>query len=411
MGFLHCMTVCGLALALGCSADPGPGGTGRRDAGPGGASDSGGTGALCAGAGDCPGRMCSAAGRCIDVGTCLVAADCAAGLVCGAGSHACVTMGGCLADGDCMDGMMCDTSMGTCVVGPGCGRTVFMTTRVAPNVMILLDRSGSMDGIIGGRTRWDIAKEAVDTVTSRFDADIRFGLATYSSCLSGGCSAGSIVVPIADTNAGAIQAFLAPLLGRGSSRGTPPNYLCDSGDPETSTGRSLQALVGEASLQDATRANAVLLITDGAESGSCTPPAGPSGAGALLGQPVPVRTFAVGFSADTDTAQLMAIAAAGGTAMSYQADDAAALLAALDAIAGSLASCDYVLDGSPPDITRLYVYFNDDPAGVPPDPADGWTYDDATHTLSFHGSACMQIQSGAVTNLDVVFGCPGPILM
>jgi hypothetical protein len=57
----------------------------------------------------------------------------------------------------------------------------------------------------------------------------------------------------------------------------------------------------------------------------------------------------------------------------------------------------------------LYVYFNDDPMGVDEDPAEGWTYDPATMTLRFNGGACAAIQAGTVTDIDVVYGCEGPV--
>jgi len=387
-------------------------GPGRADSGVGPGGDAGGT-RMCERDRDCDaGERCGTTGRCIPEGGCLVDADCASGQRCGAVSRVCLDDGACMRIGDCPEGMECDEATLTCKIGGGCGMSQFGTTRLTPNMMILLDRSGSMDGDIGGRTRWDVAKDAVRTVTERFDDSIRFGLATYSSCLPGGCSAGSIVVPIGDTNATAVNGFLAPLAGRGSRSGTPPDYLCDSGDPETSTGKSLQVLVGEPTLQDTERDNTVLLVTDGAESGSCVEGGidGPAGAANLLGQTVPVKTYVVGFSRDVDAAALDRVAMAGGTGMFHPADDAASLVSALEAIASDVATCVYRLDMAPPDTTMLYVYFNDDPAGVPQDAADGWTYDEATMTLECHGASCAQIQMGAVTDIDVVYGCEGPVL-
>jgi len=362
----------------------------------------------------CPtGAYCSDVGVCIPTGTCRVDGDCSDGQSCGMSSRVCLATGSCRMEGDCPAGQTCDIEAQTCEIGGGCGMSEFGTTRLRPNVLIVLDRSGSMDNEIGGRTRWDIAKDAIRTVTERFDAELRFGLATYSSCLSGGCSAGSVVVPIAESNASAVNGFLAPLRGEGSSDGSAPDYLCDSGDPETSTGRTLHALVGEATLQDPTRSNAVLLVTDGEESGSCTSggtETGLTGARALLAQDPSVRTYVVGFSSDVDAAELNGIAAEGGTMRFYPAEDEAALGAALETIATDVASCDYALDEAPEDLSMLFVYFNDDPGGIPNDATDGWTYDEATMTLTFHGTSCDSILGGTVSDIDVVFGCEGPIL-
>lgn len=319
----------------------------------------------------------------------------------------------CMGPQDCPAGMICDDG----VCGMDCGAQEFEITKLAPNLMILLDRSGSMEGEISGVTRWDIAKQAIGELIAGFDAELRFGLSTYSSCTGDGCSAGSIVVPIADANGANVVAFLADKLGQGSGNGQGMAnggiaYLCDSGDPETSTGKSLKALVGEGSLQDATRGNAVLLVTDGAESGECTNGGqdnGVAGATALMSQPVPVQTYVVGFTQDVDADVLNQVAQAGGTMMYYQADNLEQLKQAFEAIAGSVASCDYVLGQPPEDLDEVYVFFNDDPQGIPQDPNGGWVYDPATMTLKFVGAACEQIKSGQVTDIDVVFGCEVPI--
>jgi len=404
---LLCLTACDASVSP-RGRDAGGGG-GGMDAGGGGGFDGGGSGAMCdPAAPECPpGEYCSAARVCIPTGQCRLDDDCA-GLVCGAGSRTCLSPGECAATGDCPDGQVCATDTRTCEIGGMCGGTDFEITRLAPNVMILLDRSGSMDGDAGGRPRWDVAKDAIRTVTERFAGEIRFGLATYSSCTGGGCSAGSVVIPIGD-DVSRINDFLAPLRADGSSDGSPPDYLCDSGDPETSTGPSLQALTTEPTLQDADRANAVLLVTDGQES-NCGGPDGAGGAAALLGRPIPVRTYAVGLSRDTSESELMAIAVAGGTERFYLAEDETALTAAFDMIADEVATCDYRIEMPPPDPMDLFVYFDDDPAGVPNDATNGWTFDEASGTLTFNGSACDAIRAGTVTDIDVVFGCPGPVL-
>jgi hypothetical protein len=53
-----------------------------------------------------------------------------------------------------------------------------------------------------------------------------------------------------------------------------------------------------------------------------------------------------------------------------------------------------------------YVFFNKNNQ-VPKDAThqDGWDYDAASNTVTFHGPACQALQEGAVTSLDIVFGC------
>lgn len=340
--------------------------------------------------------------------------DCPPGQHCGTMSKQCLDPTGCVVDQDCDQGFTCVD--GTCTIGGDCGGFVFQFEEVPPNLLILLDRSGSMDGDVPGTgmNRWEVARQAIFEVTSQFNESIDFGLATYSSCLPGGCSAGEIVVPILPLSAPLIQDFLDGTVGEGSSNGqglTPEGlvrYLCDSGNPETSTGVSLNALVGEVSLQDPTRTNAVLLLTDGGESSECTSTVdGPAGAANLLAQPVPVQTFAVGMGG-ASLAQLEQIALAGGTGQPYFADQPADLQMALAAIASSVTSCTFQLSEVPPNANEIYVFFDGDPAGVPVDAANGWTYDPATNTITFHGAACQSIQDGTVVEIDIVYGCNMP---
>ena len=53
-------------------------------------------------------------------------------------------------------------------------------------------------------------------------------------------------------------------------------------------------------------------------------------------------------------------------------------------------------------------FFND-LEEIDADAVNGWTYDAATMTLSFVGAACQQLQSGTVSDIDVVFGCAMPV--
>jgi hypothetical protein len=340
--------------------------------------------------------------------------DCPDGQHCGPFSQVCLDPTECRVNEDCDEGFVCEED--TCSIGGDCGGFQFQIEPTQPNMMILLDRSGSMDGEVEGTgmNRWEVATAAIFTVTTEFDAEIRFGLTTYSSCVGGGCSAGTIEIPIADMNAAAIQAFLDTTVGVGSGDGQQVNgdgkieYLCDSGDPETSTGVSLQGLVGEMSLLDPARPNVVLLLTDGAESDECTDQVnGPGGAQQLFTQDPSVRVFAVGMGgASID--QLEEIAVAGGTVEPYFADQPVDLQMALAAIAGSVASCTFTLDQVPPDAAMIYVFFDLDPAGVPNDGMNGWTYDPATNSITFHGQACADLQTGAVTDIDIVYGCNAP---
>lgn len=299
--------------------------------------------------------------------------DCPTGETCTPYSGICVPPGGCGIDADCeLEGLSCQA--GICGSGEDCGDATFEISQLEPNVMILLDRSGSMDDNVpgSGQSRWNVAKQVVNATAAEFDDRVRFGLATFSACIPGqACSAGQIEIAVSPNNAGAIANFLA-----GAEDGLF-GYLCNSGMPETSTGRSLHALVGNPLLQDPGRDNAVLLVTDGGESQECTPVDGPTAAANLFGQDIPVKVFAVGFG--FSGASLDQIAAAGGTGQGYTAENQAELNDALSSILGGIASCTFHLGEVPPDPDELYVFLDSDPTGIPLDPANGYTYDPVTN--------------------------------
>jgi len=313
----------------------------------------------------------------------------------------------CATDADCPGG--------TCTGGYcGCGGDLYAAQGVAPNVLIAIDRSGSMEsspsgggdgdggrgGGGGGASKWEIAKAAVAHLLEVYGNEVRFGLMLWpgldQSCDQGeDCGLGAIFVDVGDGTAAAINAFLA---GAGT---------CQFGTP---IGANVALTAGYAGLHDPARANYLLLVTDGQEN--CD--GDPVGAVTALRALVPdVKTFVVGFGGEVDQTQLGNMAVAGGTGRGadpqyYQADDAAQLDAAFLAIGASVLSCSYVLDEVPPDADSLFVYL--DRVETPRDAghAQGWDYDAATNQMTFYGATCDALRGGGVGELIIVYGCPPP---
>jgi hypothetical protein len=265
-------------------------------------------------------------------------------------------------------------------------------------VLIVLDRSGSMDDEVGDQgSKWEVAQEAIGKVVTQFEDDVRFGLALYPGedlpCDDGmGCAPGHIFVDVGSETAKDI----ADVLGDAET--------CSLGTP---TAEALEPLQDYPGLEDQGRPNFILLITDG--QSTCADPV--PMVEALRDQTPAIQTFVVGFGADVDPDELNDMADAGGTALAgdpkyYQADDAQALVDAFAEIAGSVLSCSYVLDMVPPDPDELYVYI--DGMKVPRDPMhmDGWDYEPETNQLTLYGWACELLQSGQATDLEIIFGCP-----
>ena len=192
---------------------------------------------------------------------------------------------------------------------------------VPPNVLIVLDRSGSMDNELpGGERKWDVAVSAISNLVLSFDDRVRFGIGTFPT---GGarCEIGQLTLPVADAQGMAVAMHVQ---GDGpDGEGTP---IADS----------LMAISSaDPALGDATRGNFVLLVTDGQEN--CD--GQPTQAVTMLRSRTPeVKTFVVGFGDEVDAGELNAMADAGGTARTtdprfFQANDPASLEAALAEIA------------------------------------------------------------------------------
>jgi hypothetical protein len=164
-------------------------------------------------------------------------------------------------------------------------------------------------------------------------------------------------------------------------------------------------------LADPTRDNFAVLLTDGKQSNNCN---NGSDAGTLAAitamQAAGVSTFVVGFGDGVDPASLDAFANAGGVPNSgpafYDAGDPAALSAALETIATAAIGCTFSLDEVPPNPDDIAVFFDGTAVAEDGTKTNGFAYDEATNSIEFFGAACDELESGAVTDVDVVLGCP-----
>lgn len=345
---------------------------------------------------------------------CTEALECNGTLICNPLSDNCDADVPCTQHQDCGRGSLCDTSTGecqsnetagiceveencnfgeTCIGGRcGCSGLNIGAEAVPPNVMIVLDRSGSMDNEIGSppMRKWDIAVAAVNNLVSTFDNAIRFGLVLYQG--QNDCDPGQVQVAIGDMTAGMISSQL----GINPSGNTP---IADT----------LDALVGLGDLQDPNRPNFILLLTDGQDTcpntGFCQRCV--NAATALRGQAQEVQTFVVGFGDGVDPDTLNMVATAGGTAlpgdpMYYQADNAQTLQDAFNDIGGAVLSCNYELLELPPDPSKIFVFLD----GVEIPQGAGWTYDPVTNQIVFDGASCDSLRAGDVEDVTVVHGCP-----
>ena len=411
-------------LLIGCGGGGGGGGGGDdADAGGGGGGDEVDAG----GGGD---DECDDAGDCADDEICNASGECEAGVACEA--HGDCGVGGHCVDGTCEQnetGGTCDDDVNCptaddCIEGfCGCEGAAFAAEPVTPNMMIVLDKSGSMDQDLDGDcmmrnpesgpdpctyppydgndyqnanwdapSKWTVADDAMTGILVSHGDRVRFGLVTFAS--DENCGDGDVRVDIGDDTETEIQTTIDATSPIGA----------------TPIGDTLADLVGRASLQDVDHPNFVVLVTDGQETCDGDPE---QAAMDLYAQALPVRTYVVGFGGGVDEAELDAVAVAGHTdrpspaeTKYYQANNAQELADALDLILGDALSCSYDLDQTPEDPDLLFVYADDNAVDRDTNQTEGWDYDGATNSVTFYGQVCADLQDGTITDVNIVYGCP-----
>ncbi len=319
-------------------------------------------------------------------------------------TNVCLDAGSCGADSDCEAGKVCDLVAKTCVIG-GCNTQEATAEGIPPNLLVVLDRSCSMQG-----QKWQTAVQAINTLTANFKGQIRFGLTLFPDRQGDNCTQGTIPVPVADGNEQAIQDLMTASL-----KAADPNF--PDGPCVTNIDTAVLQGSTEPSFNDMGRDSYMVLITDGMQSSGC---------GGNAADPKTIQyltdlyqkgvpTFVIGFALGTDTGNMDQFAEAGGVPnMSgsnkfYDAADQASLDAVLDAIAKQTLGCSFTLDKTPPNVDEIYVFF-DNANKVPRDPAhtSGWDYDAATNQVTFYGQYCDDLKNNVVKDVDIVFSCDAP---
>ncbi len=280
--------------------------------------------------------------------------------------------------------------------GGVCGAMEFALTRIPPNVMLVLDRSGSMGNSIGGgsaTSKWDDLKNAVSSLVTNYDAEMHLGAAIFSS--DGNCAASNIDVPLAPAAGSTIESKLA---AQGPTGNTPTAFAFDT-------------IIAKGMLNDATRANYVVLATDGEPN--CGDTDVTTRITTLYNRTPSVKTFVIGIGDGTasNPTLLNSWAVAGHTARTgatqyYQTSSPADLKAAFDGIVGGIVSCDFKMMQSAPDPSLIRVTENG--TVLSPSPTNGYTFDPSTNTVTLHGSACDMLKTTPSTKVGVLYGCPAP---
>ena len=297
-----------------------------------------------------------------------------------------------------------------------CGEQTSNTTKLPTDVLLVLDKSGSMSESIaddcccsssctnttGASTcsgtsncteRWPALTSAVDATISGATG-INWGLKLFSSpsqSSSCGVTQGAEVA-VGSNSATAIQTSIANVSPSGN----------------TPTARAVTA--ARAYLQTVTDQNAkvILLATDGepnCKSGSSSTTSDVDGTIAAIDAALTAgyKVYVIGIGPSVGNLDNFAVA--GGTDHYYPATSAADLANALAAISVAVSSCTFSMSQPPPNPDNVAVYL--DGALVPMSATNGWAFGATAQTVILNGAPCEQITSGAASKVQVLFGCAG----
>lgn len=296
--------------------------------------------------------------------------------------------------------------------------------REAPEVLILLDRSGSMY-IPPSVDRWTPAVAAINQAVASYAGGIAFGLGVFGEGY--GCGAGRVRVNPGGDTASAIASTL-------------------SGDPAVVTGGGTPtaAMLTTAARYFTRRADDrpgyVVLVTDGAPN--CNPVQGArtqclctltscqdmgnswlgclddrntiDAVGALAAEGIP--TWVIGYDTPELASTLDAMAVAGDTGRTtyIPVEDQATLSSALDGITAELVTCTYSLSAAPGDPSYIRVLLDGDPvphssqttsdAGLDPG-LTGTFVLEGGNRVRLEGAACDRLQDGQPHDLTITREC------
>lgn len=324
-----------------------------------------------------------------------------------------------------------------------CGFDTFVAVRDVPKLYVVVDRSGSMLDEIAGKEKYAATRAALVGLYETIGWKVDIGAALFPDKVdASGCGAGREVFPVGKgdpkplsdaTPQGPRTLSFAAALRTAPAGGTPTSATLTKLTPALlGLGRKTFVLLAtdggpNCNAAAACDASQCLPNIEGAEGcpptfnccaasktfpdagANCLDTSASVAAVASLAQ-AGVKTLVVGIPGSGPYAGVLdEMAVAGGvpraaTPRYYAVDQLDSLAAVLAQVtADVLVSCDLTLEkpAASPDLTNVYI----DGKVLPQDAANGWTFS-ADDAVSLHGAACTELESGAITNIQVVVGCP-----
>jgi hypothetical protein len=339
------------------------------------------------------------------------------------------------------------------ILSNGCASASVRSDVLPPNILFVIDRSGSMTcnpppltdssaceaapsrADVSQPSKWEITRDALSAAVGKLPAAARVAVSYFSN--DDTCGVSSIpAVPLAELDAAQRTAFDASLKQVKPAGGTPLVGATILAYKYLHTLALQNTLIGN---------DFVVLLTDGAQSEQCgdadrcttadecttllteteVPLAASPGAD--------IRTFVIGApGSEPARVVLSKIALKGGTApqgcdpergdchfdMTREADFSASLSTALAQIAGEAITCELPLPSKKKDFDPklVNVIFSsgdssnarlvpeDDRTGC--DTAQGWQYNEGITRSRLCGSICSDVRTDPKARVDVILGCP-----
>jgi hypothetical protein len=289
--------------------------------------------------------------------------------------------------------------------GKLCGSDEYLLPRFTAEVLVLLDRSGSMGGKLGGTsTKWDEAAAVVKATVANSTA-VSWGLKLFPTGSQTCAASATVDVPLATGSAAAIA-------GAVDASGPPMGTLGD-GTPTASTMAAATAHLQSLPLKGPKH---IVLVTDGAPTCRNGNPNSRDEAAAIAAiesaASAGFQTLVVGIAtapADVDTLDKMAVAGGAprpGATRYYPASSGAELKSVLEEIVGSLTPCVFPLANPPLDPNFVTVTVGASPILRDLSHLQGWDYAGKGAAIQIYGAACDDLKKGVAQGAGIFYGCP-----
>lgn len=323
---------------------------------------------------------------------------------------------------------------GTAGTTTDCGSGNVPIQPLPPDILIVQDRSGSMDddkndakcngGGCGAMSKWALVTAAINQVVSSTDTTVNWGLKFFADAdAQCGVNAG-VAVPVATGSGPAVATAIT---------GSTTNIGGVVNGSYTPTRAAVNAASAYLSTLTDTNPKYILLATDGLPncpqgcggggmSCTTTPNAAETAnveTAIMNAQTANFKTFVVGIATTSDpdaNTALNGFAMAGGEPQAgaatqyYSVDDTASLVTALQKIVGIVASCTISLANAPAGLTNVAISAKDangNTVVVPKDPTNGWSFDTGMKNIIINGTYCTSLQAGDYSNFVFNYACVG----